>query len=437
MLNQSQNQAVGAPDRFLMLLAGAGTGKTRVIIERIKRLIGEGTDPEAILALTFTRKAAHEMKKRIGDERISALTFHGFCYEMVADENRDIVLYDGTDQAFSPEERLQVTRYKNSLMAKRKPKILKQYEEHLKSINAIDYDDLLHQALVILKEDKQESHIRYLLIDEFQDTNMLQYAIMTHLIKAGTSVFAVGDPDQSIYRFRGANHHIITRYVRDYHATVMRLEMNYRSQSHIIRCANNLIGFNKDRIKKTLHTEKNDEKRTVSHILFESMETEADAIIKLVRTLIGNRIPPGEIAVLFRNHERAYILEAALIQAEMAYDSEDDDNETSGYGIRLMTIHRAKGLEFDAVIILGLEAGILPSDRENRISETEEERRLMFVGVTRARRELFLTSVLVNDLFRAQKTSRFVFECGVKTMNYHGKDGIMTMGDFDGRQRTD
>ncbi|MCF7932856.1 MAG: ATP-dependent helicase [Acholeplasmataceae bacterium] len=436
MLNHSQEQAVGASDRFLMLLAGAGTGKTRVIISRIRKLLDEGRDPKTILGMTFTRKAALEMERRIGDERIKIRTFHGFCYDIVTEDSDPVMLYDGSDDAFSRAELLRVTVYKNGLMRGHQPKVYETYEKHLRAIKAIDYDDLMLKALKTIRLDPKKWSFGHLLIDEFQDTNLLQFEIINALINSKTSVFVVGDPDQSIYRFRGANQDIIRRFVETYDAKVLKLESNYRSKPHIIASANRLITHNRTRIKKTLYATQTGKVHAVLHHVFSTIDEEANAIVIWIKETIRHKVRPEQIAILFRTHARAYALEERLIREGIDYESADDEGETVFPAVQLMTIHRAKGLEFEAVVIMGLEEGVLPSNRENRISETEEERRLMFVGITRARTYLFLTSVQINDQSKAQKTSRFVFECGAKTMINPVKNGIMSMGDFDGRKRT-
>jgi len=415
MLNPAQQQAVGASDRFLMVIAGAGSGKTRVITERIRRLLDEGVSPDDILALSFTRKAAAEMKVRIGHQMVITSTFHAWCLARLTEARGEITLYEGLDKAFSREQTLAISLYKNSNHTIRRPRIMESYDAHLRSLDALDHDDILLEALQLLRSDNTGSVPSHILIDEFQDTNPLQFEIIKAMVTPKTELFVVGDPDQSIYRFRGADNRVIHRFMKTFQARLLKLETNYRSQTDILKCANRLIAHNKNRIRKNLTGGNGKTGPQVLHIRHRTLEEEGEWVLLTIREM--KRICPAEnIAVLSRTHARAHILEAVLIGDGTAYTREDETEDVPGYGVRLLTAHRAKGLEFDCVIILGCEEDVFPQNRENRISATEEERRLMFVAITRARFRLVMTSVMTDDTGRAMRPSRFIRECHVKTV---------------------
>ena len=209
ILNQEQTTAVYSNDKRIFLIAGAGSGKTRVIVERIKRLIQAGVDASSILCITFTNKAALEMKARLKDHLIHTQTFHGYCYEVLSRiESFQIFEYN---QEFKDEEILAIANYKNSLKTVKKPKVYDSYQRYLKERNLIDFDDLLINALPFIKDHPY----KYIFIDEFQDTNPLQYKLLKEMVGKDVSVFAVGDPDQSIYAFRGAKVKLIDDFIKE------------------------------------------------------------------------------------------------------------------------------------------------------------------------------------------------------------------------------
>ncbi|MFP4187141.1 MAG: ATP-dependent helicase [Acholeplasmataceae bacterium] len=409
-LNEKQKKAVRTDARFLFLLAGAGTGKTRVITERIRYLIEKGTDPSRILAITFTRKATLEMHERTGERGVRIHTFHQFAYGYLDHDHR---LFDETKSPFTREQLLSFSVYKNGLFRGLRPRGFKAYQRHLKRQNLIDYDDILLEFDRLLAEKRVTLALDHIFIDEFQDTNDLQYGVLKRMIGKNTAVFAVGDPDQSIYRFRGARENIILRFVRDYRAKEETLDLNYRSDQAIIAHANRLIAHNVRAFKKSL-VAVSTELGSVLSLRYHDPEEEARDLIELIRFLIRQGIKAEEIAVLYRTHARCYELQFEMLKADLLFQEYEETDHAVPEGIQLLTIHRAKGLEFDVVFVIGLEAGLFPSNRENRLSETEEERRLLFVAMTRARHALYLSSTQYDWSGRWQRPSHFLLESAVK-----------------------
>lgn len=410
-LNEKQKKAVRTDARFLFLLAGAGTGKTRVITERIRYLIEHGTEPSRILAITFTRKATYEMRERTRHPDVRIHTFHALAYGYVSDQGQR--LYDETKGPFTKKQTLSFSIYKNGLFKGLRPRGFKAYQRYLNAHDLIDYDDILIEFDRLLEQRKITIDFDHIFIDEFQDTNDLQYAVLHKMIEKHTLVFAVGDPDQSIYRFRGANENIILRFVSDYRAKQETLDLNYRSDRAILEHANRLIAHNRRTFKKALVSNRFKE-GSVEGLCYPNPEEEACDIVKRVRHLIREGLRAEEIAVLYRTHGRSYELQFELLKEDIVFQEYEEKDHMNKEGIQLLTIHRAKGLEFDVVFVIGLEAGHFPGMRENRRSEQEEERRLMFVAMTRARHVLYLSRTRTDWSGQRKKASLFLVESGVK-----------------------
>lgn len=432
MLNEEQKKVVYAKDRFLFLLAGAGSGKTRVIVERIKWLLSEGVLPHEILAITFTRKAALEMKERMSQKDLHIHTFHQFCYmrlEAIKNEKIELLTEEPTD--FRKEDLLAISVYKNSYDQRKKPKDYDQYQAYLKVHHLYDFDDLILSYDDYLKKEKDVFY-KYIFIDEFQDTNHIQYELLKKLITKDTHVLAVGDPDQSIYQFRGANSRIIDLFIKDYQAKLYELKLNYRSNGIILSHANRLIKRNERKHKKELIPTKAISHK-VYHLAFSTSLNEAKRITERVTYHIKQGIKPSKIAILFRQHKRAYDLKLILHEKGIPFqDGLSLSYETSG--VELLTIHQAKGLEFDVVFIIGLEQGELPSYHQSTLKNIEEERRLMFVAMTRARHFLYLSSVKMSHQNHTFTHSQFIDESGVKTVSEKRFNDIISLGDFDEHQ---
>ena len=364
-LNEMQKKVVFTKEPFLFLLAGAGSGKTRVIIERIKYLIEQQVDKSKILALTFTHKAACEMKSRIGDDDIGIYTFHKFCLkELKKSLNYMFKIFIEDEHNFTKKELLDIQVYKNSHFKKKKPKIFDDYQNYLNTYHLKDFDDILLDFYEISQKKKKKTKYLYVFIDEFQDTNHLQYMILKSLITKKTNVLCVGDPDQSIYRFRGAEPKIINDFIKDYQAKVEMLTINYRSNATIISHANRLIKRNYRSLKKDLQPYHKHTNQITSYI-FMNLNDEATMLKKMIESHISNGIKPNEIAVLYRNHYRSFTLVNLFkIQGSNYYYETQYLNNSNQ--IHMLTIHQAKGLEFEVVIILGLESSVFPSNHTSQ-----------------------------------------------------------------------
>ncbi|TNF07291.1 MAG: ATP-dependent helicase [Bacillota bacterium] len=412
ILNEEQKKVVQSTEHFLFLLAGAGSGKTRVIVEKIKKLIDESIDPKDILAITFTRKSANEMRERVNNHDVHIHTFHQFCLEQLRlNEHYTYKIINEESVPFHQDERLKISIYKNSLYRTIKPKIYDKYQTYLKDNNIKDFDDMLLDFILLVQTKKYKPCFKYIFIDEFQDTNLLQYEVLKKLIHKDTHVLAVGDPDQSIYQFRGAHSKIISLYIEEYKAKTYMLSTNYRSTPEIIKLANAIITKNNRKFKKILIT-KHQPHITPKIIRHMNETDESHFIINSIKDLHKQGVKLHQIAILFRNHYRSYELKYQLDILDFLYQHES--NQLQNQGIHLLSIHQAKGLEFDVVFIIGLEKYVLPSVHEHTQTEQDEERRLMFVAVTRAKKQLILSYVQYNSFNILQRPSIFIKECGLK-----------------------
>jgi len=622
-LNSPQSQAVQTTGGPLLVLAGAGTGKTKVLTSRIIHILNSGlASPYQILAVTFTNKAAAEMKKRIGEvigdavNNIWVGTFHSIAAKIlrrhpeIVGLKSDFTIIDDDDQTrllkqiltdfnidvkqYAPKAYLaRISRFKD--MAQKTvtatdlglPKLKEVYETYqfrLKSMNAADFGDLLLYNLEIFAAAPQvlesyQERFRYILVDEYQDTNDSQYRWLRMLAAKYSNICCVGDDDQSIYSWRGANIANILRFEKDFaDAKVIRLEQNYRSTARILRAADSVISKNKERHGKTLWTDFGEGEKVK---LFSYVDDRAEATsisAKIYSAISSKRFVPNEIAILVRAGYQTRPFEEAFIQNSIPYrviggmkfyermeirdaiaymrvcanfsdnlalsriinvpkrgvgeaavsslyelskaenisifaaikKSLDDGSlkgksrealknftdmfekynaqlgtanlaelaksllEESGYvqmwkaentleaqgrvenieefinsladfsnitefleyvsliearddknvkdAVSVMTVHAAKGLEFDMVFVPGLEDGIFPSNKSiDERNGLEEERRLMYVAITRAKRELILSCAKSRWVFgdvQMQMPSRFLKELPEDEVKY-------------------
>jgi len=366
-LTPAQLQAVTHRDGPMLVVAGAGSGKTRVVTRRLAWLISQGVWPEQILAMTFTNKAAREMRERVesltGHQLRNLGTFHGICARFLrcdiekgnAGLNRNFVIYDDSEQlavlkscvaelelgGFSiPLKQIAsiIGDSKNNLCSAADciskldfcphadvfERICKRYLEKMRQLNAVDFDDLLYLTVLLLQQNPAlleiyQNRLRYLLIDEYQDTNHLQYVLMRLLAGERGNVHVTGDPDQSIYSWRGADYRNIMDFARDFpNAVVVKLEQNYRSTQNILEVANALIKRNQERIEKNLFTE-NEPGAPVECRQLSDEKAEAEWIWKKAATLQSQGTPLHDIAVFYRTNSQARSIEESLIQKNMPY----------------------------------------------------------------------------------------------------------------------
>ena len=618
-LNPAQKEAVETLEGPLLILAGAGSGKTKTLTHRIANLIAHGVQPSSILAVTFTNKAAREMRERLwrltdgrGDLPPRSFmpymgTFHGICVKILRIEaealklDRNFVIYDTDDQIslikrtiknlrLSDEKSLKpksiqsiISKSKNEGLTpdeyeasalypnqKHIAKIFKRYELDKKNANALDFDDLLLKALELFENNpdirkKWQQKFAHILIDEYQDTNMVQYHLIKMLVGPERNLCVVGDDWQSIYSWRGADFTNILHFERDFPgAKVIKLEQNYRSTGNILAASQKIINENKTRTDKTLFTEAENGDPVDIESLRDETE-EANFVARKIYELHRQFPNFSDFAVLYRTNAQSYTFERAFInyhipykiiggvrfydrkevkdvlailkvfvnerdqvslerivknvlsgigdaslgkvinamsamedaeplknadlpevlsgkaknsftrltnfikttspdlspaeivkkviayfdfdsllrdgtpQGEerienldvltgnaMQYETLEDfladaslmssaDESVSNNSVTLMTMHAAKGLEFPVVFLVGMEDGLFPSARAEDEASLEEERRLAYVGMTRAMKKLFLTYAASRFSFGGRSysmPSRFLLELG-------------------------
>ena len=368
-LNPEQLKAVCHSEGPSMVVAGAGSGKTRVITCRIAHLIRErGVDPESVLAITFTNKAAGEMKERIrnmlGQGELSpwVSTFHSFCLRMLRKHiaelgfSSDFAVYDAQDQltlvkqcmkaaqistdAFPAKSLLNhISGFKNDFIVPEQldldsmsygnqmkaGELYPFYQAALKSNNALDFDDLLAFTAKLFQQSSAlreyyDKKFQYILVDEFQDTNAVQYELVRLLSRDINNVCVVGDDDQSIYRWRGANIENILKFEKDYPGTtVIKLEENYRSTQNILKAAGNVVGENLNRNEKTLWTQNEKGDPVVCHKA-EDETSEAAFVCDRIQNLCREEgYSFNEIAILYRTNAQSRVMEDVLRRAEIPY----------------------------------------------------------------------------------------------------------------------
>jgi len=356
-LNEKQLEAVLATDGPLLILAGAGSGKTRVLTRRIAHLLHTGVRPENILSVTFTNKAAEEMRARIADlvgpdaRRLWVSTFHSSCARILRSEaqnlgyERNYVIYDDDDQLrllktilvdlridkkMHPPRKFrgQIDRAKNKLkgpddLLDEHPaganflRVYREYEARLRASNAMDFNDLVNNVVLLFRTvpealERWQSRFHYILVDEYQDTNKAQFELIRALAKARQNVAVVGDDDQSIYSFRGADISNILSFEEHYpKAKVVLLEQNYRSTSRILKAATAVVKNNNGRKEKELWTEAG-EGESIRLIVGADEEHESRQIVDETLRLMASGIKPAEIAMIYRTNAHSRPLEQAL-----------------------------------------------------------------------------------------------------------------------------
>lgn len=612
-LNDMQKKAVTCTEGPLLVLAGAGSGKTKVLTTRIAYLINEkNVDPSSILAITFTNKAAKEMKDRviklIGNIGYSMKisTFHSFGLSILKEHcdllgySKNFTIIDSDDsmtlikkivkdlnldsKIFNPKmirnkisgaknelmDPAEYVRFANTDMEEKIVSVYERYQKRLKLNNSFDFDDLLMLPIKLLKENpdvlkQYQEKFKYVMVDEYQDTNQAQYILTKMMSAKYKNICVVGDNDQSIYMFRGANYRNILNFEKDYKNTsVILLEENYRSTKNILDVANSIIKNNKSRKDKTLWTN-NDDGLKIKYHRSSNEKDESFYVVSEIKKLLNNGVPLSEIAVLYRANAQSRNIEEVLLRDNISYKvvgafyfynrkeikdliaylkliyNHNDDNSLTriinvpkrGIGLKaienlntkamleekslydslstqkeldfkrliddlskksetmsltelvdcilndskmkeelelektiesevrlenleefksitksfeeskgivslgefleeislvsdveeyknntnvvtLMTIHSAKGLEFDNVFLIGMEEGIFPhANCLNDAEELEEERRLCYVAVTRARKRLWLVNARSRMLYGKESynmQSRFIDE---------------------------
>ena len=366
-LNPAQREAVVSTEGPLLVVAGAGSGKTRVLTHRVAHLINAcGVKPNEILAITFTNKAAGEMRDRLElmlgglSRSIWILTFHSACGRILRREaarlgyRSNFTIYDQADQVRLTKQVLEelekdpkrfvprgihaeISRAKNNLVG---PEDYKErvasfydqtvaeayelYQKRLHDSNAVDFDDMLYLTVQVLERfpearEHWQKAFRYVLVDEYQDTNHAQYRLLQLLAEKHRNVCAVGDPDQSIYAFRGADIRNIMEFERDFPDTrVIALEQNYRSTNTILRAANAVIANNRERKPKELFSELG-EGDPVHVLEVEDEHAEARFVAAQIASLVEEDFSGAEVAVFYRTNAQSRVLEDVLVRQAIAY----------------------------------------------------------------------------------------------------------------------
>lgn len=364
-LNDKQQEAVFYTKGPLLILAGAGSGKTRVLMHRIAYLIENGVNPFNIMAITFTNKAAASMRERLVEvvgevdaSQVWAATFHSSCVRILRrfidrlGYDNDFGIYDGDDQRtlikkviknlnlsdrmYKPRDILNfISSCKNELKTPLQAineaidiketnlaKAYKEYQEELKKNNSLDFDDLILKTIDLFEKEPKvleyyQERFIYIMVDEYQDTNTAQFRLIELLARKYRNLCVVGDDDQSIYKFRGANISNILDFEQVFkEAKVLRLEQNYRSRGNILMAANEVIKNNKGRKGKTLWTDKESGEK-IRLWQFNSANEEADAIIKDIRDNAGSKF--NSYAVLYRTNAQSRLLEERCVSLNIPY----------------------------------------------------------------------------------------------------------------------
>ncbi len=368
-LNDRQQEGVQHTEGPLLLLAGAGSGKTRVLTHRIAYLIEEhGVNPYNILAITFTNKAAGEMRERVdnivsyGAESVWVSTFHALCIRILRryihelDYDSNFTVYDGDDQKSLikqclkklnmdpkqyPERMMmsEISKAKERFVSPaeydreasgqyRKMQVARVYTEYqarLKQNNALDFDDLLYKTVELFQFhpeilDSYQERFRYIMVDEYQDTNHIQFLLIKQLAAKYRNLCVVGDDDQSIYKFRGANIYNILNFEEEYpEAKVIKLEQNYRSSANILKAANGVIAHNAGRKEKALWTEASEGDK-VSFSLYDTEYQEAEEVVnEIVHRCQTEHRDYNYFAILYRTNAQSRIFEEKLLMRNVPY----------------------------------------------------------------------------------------------------------------------
>ncbi len=368
-LNQRQMEAVMHKEGPLLVLAGAGSGKTTVLIARVAKLIESGVRPWNILTITFTNKAADELKNRLVEklgmeaQDVFASTFHSMCVRILRysgekiDLPKSFTIYDADDslrlvkkclkalnmeekqfppkpilgaishakeRLESPQDMADIAEREGDYRMKTTAKVYAQYQKELREAGALDFDDLLCETVRLFKEHPEvleayQNRWQYIMVDEYQDTNHVQYMLVAMLAAKNKNLCVVGDDDQSIYKFRGATIENILSFERQFPgALVVRLEQNYRSTQNILSAANEVIAHNTERKGKNLWTSNGDgEKITVRRCIDE--DGEASFIANKVLDGVSNGQKYSDFAVLYRMHAQSNSLERAFMRSGVPY----------------------------------------------------------------------------------------------------------------------
>jgi len=450
-LNSSQQAAVEYKGEHLLIMAGPGTGKTHTITHRIAALFKNLIDTQNILAITFTNKAAEEMRLRLGnilkfdEQRIFVGTFHQFCLHILrlfsdmTQLPKDFVvqtpeqILDLTENIWPELSRKERKQWLNEIsLWKSSGKDLEHHavselNSFLRCHGILDFDDLLVETIHLLEENWTIAHqmhlaYPYLFVDEYQDINFTQHKLLKLLVDTGVGITAIGDPNQSIYGFRGSDVGYFESFKEDFvSAAILSLSKNYRSSPNLLLASTQVIAANYSADVPSLSAHIMEKGQLVLHAAA-TERAEAEYVVHSIENLLGGtsmfsfdsgrvqnareeNISFGDIVILYRLNSQRFSIEQALDRSAMPYSvsisqaDEADDEQCPHISeelninvekVSLMTLHAAKGLEFSVVFIVGCEQTLLPLNLGTLKSDVDEERRLFYVGMTRAKSHLYL-----------------------------------------------
>ncbi len=360
-LNKEQLDAVKYSKGPLLVLAGAGSGKTRILTTRIVHMIKQGMLPWQILAVTFTNKAASEMRERVEkvvDTGVSIGTFHSICLRILRRHaskigfKGDFSIYDDQDQLSIIKEcmkelnidvkvvnpkgiREKISRCKDSLLSALSSEVVdydnhlfssiyQKYTQKLLQYNGLDFGDLIFQTVNLFENNPKvlveyQNRYKHILVDEYQDTNAAQYAFIKLLAQKNRNITVVGDPDQSIYEWRGASIENILRFEKDFkHSTIIRLEQNYRSTNNILNAANAVISNNMNRKDKNLWSDKGDGDK-INLYKAGGERTEARYLVEKILRLVNSGYTLNQLVGFYRTHSQSRVLEEELMRNNIPY----------------------------------------------------------------------------------------------------------------------
>ena len=366
-LNSKQIEAVKQIDGPLLILAGAGSGKTSTMTNRIAYMLEQGVSPYNILAVTFTNKAANEMRNRVESltksrNGLRVMTFHAMCLRIlryhaeILGYRNGFVVYDEKDKKtaiksiikeYNLDDKIYSVKYLTSVISKCKEKqmspleyiekngdydvkskktflVYRSYVALLKKNNAMDFDDLLLKCVELLEKDEKVLHhyqnrFKYIMVDEYQDTNFLQYKLIKYLSSASRNLCVVGDDDQCIYEWRGADIRNILDFEKDFpEAVVIKLEQNYRSDNNILNLANSVIKNNRGRKSKALWSDKKDGEK-ITYARLDSEKAEARYIGNQIKILVSEGYRYNDLAILYRKNALSRSFEDIFVYEEIPY----------------------------------------------------------------------------------------------------------------------
>lgn len=441
-LNEAQSAAVNHPAKRLLVVAGPGTGKTHTLVYRLSRTINTLTPNAKILSITFTNKAAEQLKERllardVGLHHVFVGTFHAFCLHLLREYwdrtalPKDFKIASEADlQEFDRDLLRRISLLKSTCLAVDADDAYKMYQRSLRERGLIDFDDILRETLSLLDEEDVLSKVRntyqHIFVDEYQDINIIQHALLKVLVGQTGSIFAIGDPDQSIYGFRGSQVALFNRFTDDFSgAATIDLNENYRSAANLLQASHQVIAPQGSGDKKALLARMYAQGHLTIHEAA-SDRAEADYVASQIEKLIGGTdmrfvgrtaFGFGDIAILFRLNAQRHCIAQALdhlglpyqvaqraippqeYSDEAALGQQEEALEYNVEKVSLLSLHASKGLEFPIVFIIGCEEHLLPLDIMEMNGDPQEERRLFYVGMTRAKQYLYLTHAKRRQLY--------------------------------------